>query len=406
MSDASRWALVTAVFQDALERDGAARAAYLDIACVGDGALRAEVESLLAAHQAAGHFAEGSPLAALPASAVAALGAGAANPALFNTLLSAGTRLGPYEIVGPLSAGGMGALFRARDTRLERDVAIKVPFGAFASHPDRRLRFQREARAIATLNHPHICTVHDVGFESGLDYLVLELLQGESLASRLKRGALAIDEALTRAIEIAGALDGAHRAGIIHRDLKPGNVMLTPSGAKVLDFGLARITRGDTDTPMAPAGTITTPLTDVGAVMGTLPYMAPEQIEGRVADVRTDVFAFGATLYEMLTGKRAFDAARSAGVIAQSGRRATVTRRRVNRISRSALDRIVRTCLEKDPEARFASLHDVAMALQWVREEQRAGPVGHQRIGRADTSTLSVRRSRSSRSRRQCWAPP
>ena len=174
----------------------------------------------------------------------------------------------------------MGELFRARDTRLGRDVAIKVPF-TLASDPATRQRFQREARAIATLNHPHICTVHDVGLESGVDYLVLELLQGESLASRLKRGALPVDEALARAIEIAGALARAHRDGIVHRDLKPGNVMLTPSGAKVLDFGLARITRGDTDAAMSAAGLATAPLTEAGAVLGTLQYMAPEQLEGR-----------------------------------------------------------------------------------------------------------------------------
>ena len=368
MSDGGRWARVTSVFQEALEREGAARAAYLELACAGDAALRAEVESLLSAHQAAGRFAEGSPLAALPASAVAAFGDGV------NPLLASGTRLGPYEIVGSLGAGGMGELFRARDTRLGREVAIKVPFAAVAGEADRRLRFQREAHAIAALSHPHICAIHDVGFESGLDYLVLELLQGETLASRLKRGPLPLDEALARAIEIAGALDRAHRAGIIHRDLKPGNVMLTPSGAKILDFGLARITRGDTDAPSSAAGIATAPLTEAGAVLGTLQYMAPEQLEGRVADARADIFAFGATLYEMLTGKRAFEASSAAGVSAAVLRGETPSLLTLQPDLPPALERIVRTCLQKDPEARFASMHDVAIGLQWVRDEKRNGP--------------------------------
>src|SRR5688572_10750195 len=230
--------------------------------------------------------------------------------------IGAGTRLGPYEIAGSLGAGGMGQVFRAKDTRLGREVAVKVPFQDVGGDEARRQRFQREARAVAALNHPHICTIHDVGSESGVDFLVLEVLQGESLASRLRRGPLPLDEALARGIEIARALDCAHQAGIVHRDLKPGNVMLTASGAKVLDFGLARITRGETDTPMAPAGTLTAPLTEAAAVLGTLPYMAPEQVEGRAADARADVFAFGATLYEMLTGKRAFDATSSPGLLA------------------------------------------------------------------------------------------
>ena len=212
------------------------------------------------------------------------------------------------------------------------------------------------------------------GSDSGVDYLVLELLQGESLASRLKRGPLPVDEALARAIEIAGALARAHRDGIVHRDLKPGNVMLTPSGVKVLDFGLARITRGDTDAPMSAGGLATAPLTDAGAVLGTLQYMAPEQLEGRVADARADIYAFGATLYEMLTGKRAFEASSSAGVIGAILRGETPSLLAVRPDLPPALDRILRTCLEKDPEARFASMHDVAIGLQWVRDEKRGGP--------------------------------
>ena len=304
--------------------------------------------------------------------------------------IGAGTRLGPYEITGSLGAGGMGQVFRAKDTRLGREVAVKVPFEDVASDATQRQRFQREARAVAALNHPHICTIHDVGSESGIDFLVLEVLQGESLASRLRRGPLPLDEALARGIEIARALDCAHQAGIVHRDLKPGNVMLTASGAKVLDFGLARITRGDTDTPMAPAGTITAPLTEAAAVLGTLPYMAPEQVEGRAADTRADVFAFGATLYEMLTSKRAFDATSSPGLLAAILRGETPSLLAVQPDLPPALDRIVRTCLQKDPEARFASMHDVAMGLQWVRDEQEAGP----RSGTSASDVPPRRRSR------------
>jgi Tol biopolymer transport system component len=287
--------------------------------------------------------------------------------------LGPGARLGPYELTGSLGAGGMGEVFRARDPRLGREVAIKVIGGEGASDAAGRQRFQREARTIAALSHPNICAIHDVGTEAGLDYLVLELLPGESLAARLRRGPLPLDEALARAGEIAQAVDCAHRAGIVHRDLKPGNVMLTPTGAKVLDFGVARIARGETDTPQAPAGTITAPVTEAGVVLGTLPYMAPEQIEGRVADARSDVFAFGATLFEMLTGRRAFEASSTPGLIGAIVQGETPSLRVVKPDLPPALDRLVRTCLAKDPAARFASLHDVATALEWVQEDQWSG---------------------------------
>ena len=285
--------------------------------------------------------------------------------------IASGTRLGAYKVTGALGAGGMGEVFRARDTRLGRDVAIKVIGGEGASDADRRHRFQREARAIAALSHPHICAIHDVGSEGGIDYLVLEFVQGESLAARLRRGPLSLDEGLARGIEIAQALDCAHRAGIVHRDLKPGNVMLTPNGAVVLDFGLARITRGDTDTPGGPAETNTLSLTKAGVVLGTLPYMAPEQIEGRVADARTDVFAFGATLFEMLTGTRAFEAGSTPGLIGAIVRGETPSLLAMQPNLPLALDHIIRTCLEKSPEARFSSLNDVAISLRWARESAR-----------------------------------
>ena len=226
--------------------------------------------------------------------------------------LSAGTRLGPYQIVGPLGAGGMGEIYRARDTRLDRTVAVKVLPAEVSRDTARRRRFEREAKAIAALTHPNICTIYDVGDHEGIVFLVMELLDGETLAARLARGPLSISDALAIATQIADGLDGAHRVGIVHRDLKPANVMLTRAGAsgersakaKLLDFGLA--TFSTAAVPEGDAQTATAPLTMRGEVVGTLPYMAPEQLEGKPIDPRTDVFAFGAMLHEMITGQRAF----------------------------------------------------------------------------------------------------
>ena len=212
--------------------------------------------------------------------------------------LASGSRLGPYEIVAPIGAGGMGEVYRARDTRLDRSVAIKILPEDFAKNGQLKIRFEREAKAISQLNHPHICTLYDVGE----NYLVMELLEGESLADRLTNGPLPLEQVLRYGVQIADALDKAHRAGIIHRDLKPANVMLTKSGAKLLDFGLAK-----TSAPVDLQGaTQHKPLTQEGTILGTFQYMAPEQLEGLEADARTDIFAFGAVLYEMATGKRAF----------------------------------------------------------------------------------------------------
>jgi eukaryotic-like serine/threonine-protein kinase len=221
--------------------------------------------------------------------------------------LGPGTRLGPYEIVAPLGAGGMGEVYKAKDTRLDRTVAIKVLPSHVSGDSALRERFEREARTIAAMNHPHICTLYDVGHQDGIDFLVLEHLEGQTMAERLTKGALPLDQALAIAIQIADALDKAHRAGIVHRDLKPGNVMLTKSGAKLLDFGLAKVTPAvvaASGLSMAPTGA--SPVTMQGSILGTLQYMAPEQIEGQDADARTDIFAFGAVMYEMVTAKKAF----------------------------------------------------------------------------------------------------
>src|ERR1700686_1728461 len=230
--------------------------------------------------------------------------------------LSAGDKLGPYDIVALIGAGGMGEVYKARDTRLDRMVAIKVLPAHLADDPQFRDRLAREARVISALDHPNICALYDVGEQNGTSFLVMQYLEGETLADRLKKGALPLDQALKIAIEIAGALDKAHRAGITHRDLKPGNIMLTKGGAKLLDFGLAK-----TGTPLVAGAGLsmlpTTPpgLTAQGTILGTFQYMAPEQLEGQDADARTDIFAFGAVVYEMITGKKAFEGKSQASLI-------------------------------------------------------------------------------------------
>jgi serine/threonine protein kinase len=217
--------------------------------------------------------------------------------------LTAGSRLGPYEIVAPLGAGGMGEVYKARDTRLGRTVAIKILSPALSRDPDFRARFDREAQTISRLSHPHICTLFDVGKELDVDYLVLEYLDGQTLAELCRKGPLPVARAIALGLEICDALAAAHRAGVLHRDLKPGNIMLTPSGVKLLDFGLAKAMSGAASAgPAQSVATITTPLTGRGTILGTSQYMAPEQYEGRPADARSDIWAFGCVLYEMIAG--------------------------------------------------------------------------------------------------------
>ncbi|HEX6100459.1 MAG TPA: protein kinase [Thermoanaerobaculia bacterium] len=286
-------------------------------------------------------------------------------------MLGPGKRLGPYEIVSRIGAGGMGEVFKARDTRLDRSVAVKVLPPAFAGSEQGKLRFEREAKTISQLAHPHICTLYDVGSEDGVDYLVMEYLEGETLADRLERGPLPIDQVLRYGIEIADALERAHKAAIVHRDLKPGNIMLTRGGAKLLDFGLARglAREADVGGPISPSvSTERKPLTEEGAIVGTFQYMAPEQLEGRDVDARTDIFALGAVLYEMATGRRAFPARSRASLIAAILTTQPPAIRESQPAVPPALDRIVRTCLQKEPEERFQSVHDVRLALQWLAE--------------------------------------
>jgi serine/threonine protein kinase len=234
--------------------------------------------------------------------------------------LSAGTKLGPYEVFSAIGAGGMGEVYKARDTRLDRTVAIKVLPTHLANRPELRERFEREAKTIASLNHPHICTLYDTGHQDDIDFLVMEYIEGETLAQRLQKGSLPIQQVLQYAIEISDALDKAHRTGITHRDLKPGNIMLTKSGSKLLDFGLAKLRQEAAPaTPLSQLPTVAEAVTAQGMILGTLQYMAPEQVEGKTdeIDARTDIFAFGAVVYEMATGKKAFEGKSQASLIAK-----------------------------------------------------------------------------------------
>src|SRR5262245_10154276 len=283
--------------------------------------------------------------------------------------LAAGTRLGPYEIIAPLGAGGMGEVYLSRDTRLAREVAIKILPPHLADTPEARTRFEREARAISSLNHPHICALYDVGHANGVDFLVLEKLEGETLAVRLARGALPLDQVLRLGIQIAEALDRAHRGGIVHRDLKPENIMLSKSGAKLMDFGIARSARHK------PDGNLTTTVssetvTAEGTILGTFQYMPPEQLAGTAADARSDLWAFGCVLYEMATGKQAFEGTSQATVAFAIMSSEPPPMSTLAPLTPRSLDRLVRACLAKDPDERIQSAHDAKLELQWIAESK------------------------------------
>jgi Tol biopolymer transport system component/predicted Ser/Thr protein kinase len=298
--------------------------------------------------------------------------------------LTSGTKLGPFEIQAPLGAGGMGEVYRAKDTRLDRTVAIKILPSHLSDNHEARQRFEREARTISSLNHPHICTLYDVGHQDGIDFLVMEYLEGETLQQRVLRGALPLKQALEYGIEIADALDRAHQAGIVHRDLKPGNIMLTKSGAKLLDFGLAKpvaamVADGagaGSLTPTTPTMSVpsltaqATPLTEVGMVVGTFQYLAPEVLQGKDAEARSDVFALGTVLYEMLTGKRAFEGKSQLSIMTAILEKDPEW----NKAVPAALEHVVRTCMAKEPAERWQTAHEVARELRWVAEKGSTAP--------------------------------
>jgi len=298
--------------------------------------------------------------------------------------LPPGTHFGPYEITGLLGSGGMGEVYRARDTRLERTVAIKILPAHLSPDPVRKQRFEREAKTISSLNHPHICTLHDVGSQDGVDYLVMECVEGETLAKRLEKGALPLEQGLKCGAEIADGLDKAHRSGVVHRDLKPGNIMLTATGAKLLDFGLAKEV-----VPLANGATITaaaqsSPVTEEGTIIGTFQYMSPEQVEGKELDGRSDIFSLGAVLYEMVTGKRAFEGKTQLSVASAILEREPLPITSIKPLTPLALDHAVKKCLAKIPDERWQSASDLASELRWITESvgQATGPAFEEAPGK------------------------
>src|SRR5216684_4075442 len=263
--------------------------------------------------------------------------------------LSPGVRLGPYEILDAIGAGGMGEVYRAKDTRLDRTVAIKILPAHLSSDPVRKQRFEREAKTISSLNHPNICVLHDVGQQDGIDYLVMECVEGETLAKRLEKGALPLEQVLKYGMQIADALDKAHRNGVVHRDLKPGNIMLTPTGAKLLDFGLAKPAAPLSSGVTLTAATRNSPVTERGTIVGTFQYMSPEQIEGKELDGRSDIFSFGAVLYEMLTGQRAFQGKSQLSVASAILEKEASPISSIKPMTPPALDHVLKKCLAKVP---------------------------------------------------------
>ena len=308
--------------------------------------------------------------------------------------LTSGTRLGPYEIVSAIGAGGMGEVYKATDTRLHRTVAIKVLPEHFAESPERRARFELEAKAISKLNHPHICTLYDVGEQDGLDYIVMEYIEGHTLAERLRKGGLGVERALELGVQIIEALDRAHRQGVIHRDLKPANVMLAKSGVKLLDFGLAKQAPIEIQ-PDSDLSTQQKELTREGAIVGTMQYMAPEQLEGKATDARTDIFAFGTAFYEMVTGRTAFQGQNPASLIAAILDRNPPPLSNLHPLTPPILERVIERCLAKDPEERWQSARDLSQHLRWIADgvvttSRAAAPSSRARPGWAIASLVAI----------------
>lgn len=355
-----RYKQIEELYHSVLGRKPEERAAFLKQSCGADEGLRREVESLLSYDERAKQFIE------TPPDDVAA-----AMLASEQKQTMVGRTLGHYRIVSLLGSGGMGEVYRATDTRLDRTVAVKVLPYHLSSNPEQRLRFEREARAVSSLSHPHICSLYDVGQQDGIDYLVMEYIEGESLADRLAKGSLPVDQALGYAVQVADALDKAHRANLVHRDLKPANIMLTKSGAKLLDFGLAKLRVDKPEFVVAkqsgrPAERVD--LTREGMIVGTLQYMTPEQLEVGAVDARTDIFSFGAVLYEMLTGKHAFTGKSQASLIGSILHSEPLAISTSRPMTPPALDRLVKKCLAKEPDQRWQSAGDVADELRWIAE--------------------------------------
>lgn len=346
---------VERLFHAARERAGSERERFLEESCPADEELLREVKSLLGHGERAGSFLQEEALKKA---------AGAVEKA--PTGLRVGQDVGSYRLVSLLGTGGMGEVYRAEDRRLKRQVAVKVLREEFSRDPERLRRFKREAQLLASLNHPHICVLHDVGEREGVVYLVMEYLEGETLAGRLAKGPLPLEQALEYAVQMADALDKAHRQGIVHRDLKPGNVMLTPWGVKLLDFGLAKLKLAERPSSASALSVESASLTEEGMILGTLQYMAPEQLEGREADSRNDLFAFGAVFYEMLTGRRAFEGESRAGLISAILTSEPPPVSQLQPMSSPALEHVIGRCLAKEPEERWQTAKDLLHELKWV----------------------------------------
>ena len=284
--------------------------------------------------------------------------------------LAPGSRFGPYEILSPLGAGGMGEVYRARDARLGREVAIKILPQAMSADFVRKQRFEREAKTISSLNHPNICTLFDVGSQDGIEFLVMEYVEGETLGARLGKGPLPLDQSLKYGAQVADALEKAHRGGVVHRDLKPGNIMLTSNGAKLLDFGLAKPAAGLAN-GLTVTAAVADPMTQEGMIVGTFQYMSPEQIEGKEVDGRSDIFSFGAVLYEMLTGRRAFEGKSQLSVASAILEKDPPPLNSSRTVTPPALDRTVKKCLAKNPDERWQSASDLASELQWIADKRQ-----------------------------------
>jgi serine/threonine protein kinase len=351
-----RWSQIEELYHAALARPAAEWSGFLERMCVGDPELRQEIEELLKTDARAEGFLS-SPSWKTIAGSFESKPAGHLK----------GQQISHYEMLLLIGAGGMGEVYKARDTRLNRTVAIKVLPSQVAANPERKKRFQREAMAVSQLNHPHVCTLYDIGQHEGVDYFVMEYLEGETLAQRLTRGPLRFEDALKVAVELGDALDKAHQQGVTHRDLKPGNVMLTRNGAKLLDFGLAKLkaslTPSESTMPAAADTTV------AGMILGTLTYMAPEQLEGKEADARTDIFALGAVLYEMLSGKKAFDGETQANLITAIMSSKPTPLSDLDPRTPPILDHVVQRCLAKDPEGRWHTAHDLVAELRWIAEK-------------------------------------
>src|SRR5271169_3690853 len=296
--------------------------------------------------------------------------------------LAPGTKLGPYEILSPLVAGGMGEVYRARDTRLDRSVAIKILPAHLSANPERKLRFEREAKTISGLNHPNICSLFDIGSQNGTDFLVMECIEGESLVDRLAKGPLPTEQVSKIGGEIADALDKAHRSGVVHRDLKPGNIMLTKTGAKLLDFGLAKPSLAAASAVTITNAAASSPVTEQGTIVGTFQYMSPEQVEGKELDGRSDIFSLGAMLYEMLTGIRAFEGKTQLSVASAILEREPAAICSILPMTPANLDHAIRRCLAKDRDNRWQSARDLADELKWIGEsgsQASSAPMGEER---------------------------